>query len=118
MAKLGLESSIPQPDKSGEIQSVLVTPPQPNIVFYYAIISMDQAGNKSPMSNLATVFLREIATEAPMSEIVSANASAHSLPSTVLDSFGDNLLIYIITGGLSGIAILILIIIVILMQVS
>ena len=118
MARLGLESSIPQPDNSGEIQFLVVTPPQPNIVFYYAIIAMDQAGNKSPMSNLATVFLREIATEPPMSEIVSANASAHSLPSNVLDSFGDNLLIYIITGGLSGIAILILIIIVILMQVS
>jgi len=118
MAKPGLEFSIPQPDESGEIQFTKVSPPLPNEVFYYCIVSIDQAGNRSPVSNLVTVFVREMATEAPTSENIFVNASAHSLPSTVLDSFGDNLLIYIITGGLSGIAILILIIIVILMQVS
>eukprot|EP00090_Calanus_glacialis_P035817 TRINITY_DN6109_c0_g1_i2.p1 TRINITY_DN6109_c0_g1~~TRINITY_DN6109_c0_g1_i2.p1 ORF type:complete len:1093 (+),score=204.46 TRINITY_DN6109_c0_g1_i2:1-3279(+) len=118
MAIPGIETSIPHPGESGEIQFTKVQPPLPNEVFYYGLVSIDQAGNRSPVSNLAAVFVREITTEQPTSENNVVNASTHSLPSTVLDSFGDNLLIYIITGGLSGIAILILIIILILMQVS
>merc|ERR1719245_54655 len=46
MEKLELESSIPRPEESGEIQFVNVSPPQTNTVFYYGIVTIDQTGNR------------------------------------------------------------------------
>ena len=53
-------SSVPPPDISGTVQVAIVTVPWTSQVFYYGIVSSDQEGNTSPLSNIVTVWVREI----------------------------------------------------------
>merc|ERR1711899_477112 len=55
---------------------------------------------------------------APKADLRQGNMSAASLPSTVLEAFEDNLMVYIISGCITGIALIILLVIVISLRIS
>ena len=52
-------SFTPTPLEYGVRQTCTVGVPWPNEVFYYAIIAIDDAGNKSPISNVISVYIHE-----------------------------------------------------------
>merc|ERR1719427_426013 len=68
-------SSVPPPDISGTVQVVVVTVPWSSQVFYYGIVATDQAGNTSPVSNIVSVFVRDIINTSSR-DMIAANASA------------------------------------------
>ena len=62
-------SFTPKPLSYGQRQTCSVGVPWPNEVFYYAVVSVDEAGNRSPISNIISVYISEgEATEKASSE--------------------------------------------------
>ena len=111
-------SAVPRPSEPGSRDFATVTLPWANEVFYYGVVALDEDGNRSPVSNLVPVFAREAPSPAPQAELRQGNMSAASLPSTVLEAFEDNLMVYIISGCITGIALIILLVIVISLRIS
>ena len=111
-------SAVPRPSQPGSRDFATVTLPWANEVFYYGVVALDEDGNRSPVSNLVPVFAREAPSPAPQAELRQGNMSAASLPSTVLEAFEDNLMVYIISGCITGIALIILLVIVISLRIS
>ena len=111
-------SAVPRPGQAGTQDFATVTLPWANEVFYYGVVALDEDGNRSPVSNLVPVFAREAPTPAPKADLRQGNMSAASLPSTVLEAFEDNLMVYIISGCITGIALIILLVIVISLRIS
>ena len=111
-------SAVPRPGQPGSRDFATVTLPWANEVFYYGVVALDEDGNRSPVSNLVPVFAREAPSPAPQAELRQGNMSAASLPSTVLEAFEDNLMVYIISGCITGIALIILLVIVISLRIS
>ena len=111
-------SAVPRPGQTGTQDFATVTLPWANEVFYYGVVALDEDGNRSPVSNLVPVFAREAPTPAPQADLRQGNMSAASLPSTVLEAFEDNLMVYIISGCITGIALIILLVIVISLRIS
>ena len=52
-------SFTPKPLSYGQRQTCTVGVPWPNEVFYYAVVSVDEAGNRSPISNIISVYISE-----------------------------------------------------------
>ena len=52
-------SFTPKPLSYGQRQTCTVGVPWPNEVFYYAVVSVDAAGNRSPISNIISVYISE-----------------------------------------------------------
>ena len=111
-------SAVPRPSEPGSRDFATVTLPWANEVFYYGVVALDEDGNRGPVSNLVPVFAREAPSPAPQAELRQGNMSAASLPSTVLEAFEDNLMVYIISGCITGIALIILLVIVISLRIS
>ena len=55
-------SFTPTPLEYGSRQTCTVGVPWPNEIFYYAIIAIDDSGNKSPISNVISVYIHEALT--------------------------------------------------------
>ena len=53
---------VPLPLEAGTLQKATVNLPWPNEVFYYAIVAVDNAGNRGEVSNLVPVFAEEVTT--------------------------------------------------------
>ena len=111
-------SAVPRPGPAGTVETTTVTLPWANEVFFYGVVAVDEEGNRSPVSNLLPVFAREAPTVAPQAELRHGNLSTASLPSTVLEAFEDNLMVYIISGCVTGIALIVLLVIVISLRIS
>jgi len=109
-------SLIPIPEIYGKEQRSTVGIPWPNEVFYYAIVSYDEEGNRAEVSNIVAVFAEEKPpTPTPSvgfgQEILDSDAYPHheSLPLTAQNS---DTIIYIVSGIVSAVLVVILIIIV------
>lgn len=111
-------SALPRPGPAGTREQVDVVLPWTNELFYYGLVATDLEGNRSPVSNLVPVFAREAPSTPPQAELRRGNMSAASLPSTVLEAFEDNLMVYIISGCITGIALIILLVIVLSLRIS
>ena len=55
-------SFTPTPLDYGQLQTCTVGVPWPNEVFYYALVAFDAAGNRSPISNVISVYIYEAPT--------------------------------------------------------
>ena len=55
-------SFTPTPLDYGQVQTCTVGVPWPNEVFYYALVAFDAAGNRSPISNVISVYIYEAPT--------------------------------------------------------
>ena len=53
------DSFTPQPLEYGTAQTCTVGVPWPNEVIYYGLVSIDEAGNRSPISNILSVYIYE-----------------------------------------------------------
>ena len=53
------DSFLPEPLQYGSKQSCKVGVPWPNEVFYYGLVAIDEAGNRSPISNIISVYIYE-----------------------------------------------------------
>ena len=53
------DSFTPQPLDYGSKQSCTVGVPWPNEIFYYGLVAIDEAGNRSPISNIISVYIYE-----------------------------------------------------------
>lgn len=111
------EGSVPAPGPSGTQELCSVALPWANEMFYYGVVAVDQWDNRGPVSNLVPVFIREVvvASEGALARNMS---TATSLPSSVLEVFEDNLMVYIIAGCVTGIVLIILIVILISLRIS
>ena len=56
------DSFLPQPLQYGSRQLCKVGVPWPNEVFYYGLVAIDEAGNRSPISNIISVYIYEAPT--------------------------------------------------------
>jgi hypothetical protein len=105
------ESLLPKPLEYGSEQTVTVGLPWANEIFYYGLVAIDSAGNRSPVSNLVPVFVAEVIT-APsdlQNDIDAADSSATlDDPMAVLGKFGNNLYL-IIAAGVASLFIIIII---------
>ena len=69
-AKMGIpvhESLLPEPEEFGTLQSATVGLPWANEVFYCGLVASDEAGNRSPVSNLVPVYAAEFTTTTDLS---------------------------------------------------
>ena len=72
-------SLLPTPKEAGVIQSIEVAIPYHNEVYYYAIVTMDESNNRSPVSNRVPVYVEEIKT-----------TTQHDLMFKVINGSGGN----------------------------
>ena len=111
-------SFTPKPLSYGQRQTCTVGVPWPNEVFYYAIVSVDEAGNRSPISNIISVYISEgEATEdVPSSEdgeveLYEGAELAASSPNSLARLRSKRLKTYIAVGVVSGLVLIVVILV-------
>ncbi len=60
------DSLLPKPERAGTKQEATVSLPWANELFFYALVAVDEAGNRGAVSNLATAYIVEITTTTVM----------------------------------------------------
>ena len=112
-------SLLPAPAQYGTAQSATVGLPWANEVFYCGLVASDEAGNRSPVSNLVPVYAAEFTTTTDASLVYGENgldgdgvySLDRALSSYILDDFNRNPTVYIVAGVVTG-AVFILVVIV------
>ena len=118
-AQMGIpvhDSLLPIPGDYGQVQTATVGLPWANEVFYYGLVSLDAAGNRSPVSNLVPVYVAEVLAtgQEESNEVTIDENYGNALSSAVRDAFGSNeVLIYIVAGVISGLVLIISLIVII-----
>ena len=112
------ESLLPVPAEYGTEQTATVGLPWANEIFFYGIVAFDESGNRGIVSNLIPVFAAETTTqhtnEGDYDDNAQGSGGNNALSSAVMEAFGNNdMLTYIIAGGVSGLFLILLIIVVI-----
>ena len=114
------ESLLPQPGDYGQVQTATVNLPWANAVFYYGLVTLDAAGNRSPVSNLVPVYVAEVLTtgnggeDADGNEVTVNEHYGNALSGAVRAAFGSNeVLIYIVAGVISGLVLIISLIVIV-----
>ena len=109
-------SLIPVPEAYSKEQRSTVGIPWPNEVFYYAIVAYDEEGNRGEVSNVISVYAEEKpSTQVPMIGFDSAILDNESYPhheSMPLTAGSGDRLIYIISGVVSAVLLLVLVVVV------
>ena len=109
-------SLIPVPEEYGAEQRSTVGIPWPNEVFYYAIVAYDEEGNRGQVSNVVSVFAEEKpSTPNPhigFDQAILENEAYPRHESLPLTSANSDTLIYIVSGVISALLVVILLIVV------
>lgn len=113
------DSFTPEPVSRGQSQSCTVGVPWPNEIFFYAIVAIDEAGNRGPISNVISVFINE--KTSTTTTTTSTNAPALGLLG--LDAGNDDTtvrarrmkVVYMSVGIVSGLVILIMTVVVLIL---
>ena len=107
-AEMGIpvhESLLPTPGILGDGQTATVGLPWANEVFYYGLVAIDDAGNRSPVSNLVPVYATEVVSNTE-NEVYVEESQGKALTSAIYEMVqGDNL--YIILGVIAGMIVVI-----------
>lgn len=90
---------VPVPGSPGSIQEVNITLPWHNEIFYYGVVAVDDSNNRGLVSNLVPVFIDEVPT-------VPENPEESSLKSAPIFQHKDDNIIYIVSGSLTGLALI------------
>ena len=110
------ESLLPIPsDHSGQEQSATVGLPWANEIFYYAIVAVDEAGNRGEVSNIVPVYAEEITTSSnghgDGSGVYNSDGT-ETFTTAVLEAFNSHdIMIYIVAGIVCGLLLIVSIII-------
>ncbi len=107
------KGELPTPLRTGEVQKVTVVLPAPNTNYFYALVAVDLAGNRSPVSNLVRAFVEVVSTTArvDLTYGVSANGSATRLLNGKLLVADDSppaagieheTVVYLVAGGITA----------------
>ncbi|CAB4068963.1 unnamed protein product [Lepeophtheirus salmonis] len=111
-------SFTPDPLSYGHEQSCKVGIPWPNEKFYYALVAFDESGNSSPISNVASAYIYEAPTTTTLQgdyELSGASVEGNLpfMESTGRDVYerSKQVRVYVITGTVVGLLILIIAII-------
>ena len=112
------ESLLPIPsDRSGSKQSATVGLPWANEVFYYAIIAIDDVGNRGEISNLVPVYAEEVTTAVNSQGSgrgVYNSDGTDTFSAAVLEAFNNNdIMVYVVAGIVSGLLLIVSIIIIV-----
>ena len=139
--------SVPVPGVYGTPQTSTVGVPWPNQLFYYAIVAIDDRGNRGTISNLVSVFILESTTTTTITTADSGASTidpldllsylhTHQLTSNdsldqehlrekflklsenLVELKGSNTEIYIATGIVSGVVVVIIIILIALVMLN
>ena len=104
---------VPRPGRAGSEELATVELPSGNTLYHCGLVAEDAAGNQSPLSNLATVFVRQLVPEPGPGQAGDwvDTGSLLGRHDQELEGGLDNMLIYIITGG--GVIIVIILVFVI-----
>ena len=107
-AEMGIpvhESLLPTPGILDDTQTATVGLPWANEVFYYGLVSVDESGNRSPVSNLVPVYASEVISNTE-NEVYVEESQGKALTSAIYEMVqGDNL--YIIVGVIAGMVVVI-----------
>ena len=112
------ESLLPVPsDRSGQEQSATVGLPWANEIFYYAIVAIDDEGNRAEVSNIVPVYAEEMTT-ASNSHIngkgIYNTDGSETFTTAVFEAFNSNdIIIYIVAGIVCGLLLIVSIIIIV-----
>lgn len=93
---------VPAPEPAGTQQTVNITLPWSNEIFYYGLVAVDGAGHRGQVSNLVPVFVDEVSNSSSSSD----NISNSSLQSAPIFRHTDDNVIYIVSGSLTGLALI------------
>ena len=128
-------SFTPTPLDYGQQQTCTVGVPWPNEVFYYALVAFDTAGNRSPISNIISVYIYEAPTTTTtttttttvnsssesndaylqLSNFVSLSSDGVIINESVVREKASHTKVYIATGVVCGLLILIIAVIVVIL---
>lgn len=103
---------VPRPLSRGSQQTVTVTVPWSNELFYFAIVAVDEAGQRGEVSNMVVVLMMEEPTTLPPAVVGQGEETQPRVEKDVESGQG----LYIAGGVLSGLVVVILIILVVLMM--
>lgn len=120
------DSFTPQPLEYGSRQSCTVGVPWPNEIFYYALLAIDEAGNRSPISNIISVYIYEAPTTTTTSTTTTTLVRTDELDAVPLFSsesvsiltdndnrpWSKHVRVYIATGVICGLLCLIIAVII------
>ena len=111
-------SLVPVPEPQGQPQRCTVSVPWPNEVFYYAIVALDEVGNRGQVSNMVAVFVTEPLTTVAPEELVSGYPSMEDVSSRLpLKSFlHSESMVYVIAGIISAILILLVLVLIVIVR--
>ena len=108
-------SFTPDPLPYAQRQTCTVGVPWPNEVFFYALVAVDDAGNRSPISNVLSVYIQEVAsttstTTSPSIQDVFSRINVQDLSSVISPSEerSQQLKLYIAVGVVGGLVLLML----------
>ena len=101
---------VPRPESRGSQQTVTVTVPWPNELFFFAIVAVDEGGQRSLVSNLEEVLVVEEASTLP-----SIEETEDGTEPRIEENKESGQGLYIAGGILSGLVVVILIILAVLM---
>ena len=60
-------SNLPVPNLAGALETATIELEAGNVVYYCGLVTEDEAGNRSPVSNLVSVFVRQVRIVFPVS---------------------------------------------------
>ena len=101
---------VPRPETRGSRQTVTVTVPWPNELFFFAIVAVDEGGQRSLVSNLEEVLVVEEASTLP-----AIQETEEGIEPRIEENQESGQGLYIVGGILSGLVVVILIILAVLM---
>ena len=101
---------VPRPEARGSRQTVTVTVPWPNELFFFAIVGVDEGGQRSLVSNLEEVLVVEEASTLP-----SIQETEEGIEPRIEENQESGQGLFIAGGILSGLVVVILIILAVLM---
>ena len=108
------ESLLPEPAEYSTKQTATVGLPWANEVFYYGLIAIDEAGNRSPVSNLIPVYAAEVTTTTNASFFDGSRNGLGSLDSafsTAVQALSTNGTAYLVVGIVLGLVFIVVLII-------
>ena len=122
------DSFTPEPLPYGSKQSCTVGVPWPNEVFYYALVALDEAGNRSPISNILSVYIYEAPTTTTTTTTTTTVVRTRAITGDAVPLFSEagvsvtpeggqrpwsqNVRVYIVIGVVCGFLVLIIAVII------
>ena len=108
---------LPTPAVFGSEQSFTLVAPRTNSVVYFALVAVDMVGNRSPVSNLANIFVKQLPSTSTFEGLTDGNSTELEPSSALtLPSIAGNVWVYILSVSLASVSLIIIMFLVIIIR--